>query len=121
MRSSGSQDMPGHCKSSSRALYYQVIEFVLNSSVVAPLAVMEQWAGEIRTKTLKGHIKVTTHHGPSRTKRKFKFVDKISLISSRKGTREIRCSHHHLPNSRVRARCLRPETKTRIKLLELGR
>ena len=39
--------------------------------VVAPLAVMEQWAAEIRTKTMKGHIKVTTHHGPSRVKGKF--------------------------------------------------
>nr|KIR45923.1 hypothetical protein I312_04893 [Cryptococcus bacillisporus CA1280] len=36
--------------------------------IVAPLAVMEQWATECRTKTEPGRLKVTTHHGPSRTK-----------------------------------------------------
>ncbi|KAK1925490.1 SNF2 family N-terminal domain-containing protein [Papiliotrema laurentii] len=36
--------------------------------IVAPLAVMEQWASEARTKTTSGRLKVTTHHGPSRTK-----------------------------------------------------
>ena len=66
MQPSRRQDMPEHCKS----------DFVLSSlsadpsRVVAPLAVMEQWAAEIRTKTMKGHIKVTTHHGPSRVKGK---------------------------------------------------
>jgi len=66
MQLSRKQDMPEHCKS----------DFVLSSPsadptrVVAPLAVMEQWAAEIRTKTMKGHIKVTTHHGPSRVKGK---------------------------------------------------
>lgn len=66
MQLSRKQDMPEHCKS----------DFVLSSPsadssrVVAPLAVMEQWAAEIRTKTVKGHIKVTTHHGPSRVKGK---------------------------------------------------
>lgn len=37
-------------------------------SIVAPLAVMEQWATEASTKTVPGRLKVTTHHGPSRTK-----------------------------------------------------
>jgi SNF2 family DNA or RNA helicase len=32
------------------------------------LAVMEQWAEEIRKKTTPGRLKVTTHHGPARTK-----------------------------------------------------
>ncbi|ORY23357.1 SNF2 family N-terminal domain-domain-containing protein [Naematelia encephala] len=36
--------------------------------IVAPLAVMEQWATECRVKTQPGRLKVTTHHGPSRTK-----------------------------------------------------
>lgn len=36
--------------------------------IVAPLAVLEQWATECRTKTEPGRLKVTTHHGPSRTK-----------------------------------------------------
>ncbi|WVQ82473.1 hypothetical protein IAT38_004602 [Cryptococcus sp. DSM 104549] len=36
--------------------------------IVAPLAVMEQWASECKTKTKPGVLKVTTHHGPSRTK-----------------------------------------------------
>ena len=70
MRPNRNLDMPEHCMSSPPTLQDQVTECVLTASVVAPLAVMEQWAGEIRTKTLKGHIKVTTHHGPSRTKRK---------------------------------------------------
>lgn len=34
--------------------------------VVAPVAVMEQWVGEVKSKT-RG-LKVTTHHGPSRAK-----------------------------------------------------
>ncbi|KAK4687668.1 hypothetical protein P7C73_g2453, partial [Tremellales sp. Uapishka_1] len=36
--------------------------------IIAPLAVMEQWATEVRTKTQPGRLKVTTHHGASRTK-----------------------------------------------------
>lgn len=36
--------------------------------IVAPLAVMEQWASEVRNKTLPGQLRVTTHHGPSRAK-----------------------------------------------------
>nr|WVH01933.1 SNF2 family N-terminal domain [Naematelia aurantialba] len=36
--------------------------------IVAPLAVMEQWASECRVKTQPGRLKVTTHHGSSRTK-----------------------------------------------------
>jgi hypothetical protein len=39
-------------------------------SIIAPLAVMEQWATEVRTKTQPGRLKVTTHHGPGRTKGK---------------------------------------------------
>lgn len=38
-----------------------------DSSIIAPLAVMEQWATEARTKTQPGLLKITTHHGPSRT------------------------------------------------------
>ncbi|BEJ17181.1 hypothetical protein CspHIS471_0605820 [Cutaneotrichosporon sp. HIS471] len=34
--------------------------------IICPLAVMEQWATECRTKTEKGLLKVTTHHGPKR-------------------------------------------------------
>ena len=37
-------------------------------SIIAPLAVMEQWAAEVRTKTEPGRVTVSTHHGPSRTK-----------------------------------------------------
>ena len=40
----------------------------LMSSIIAPLAVNEQWASEIRTKTAPGLLKVKIHHGPSRTK-----------------------------------------------------
>ncbi|ORX33465.1 SNF2 family N-terminal domain-domain-containing protein, partial [Kockovaella imperatae] len=36
--------------------------------IIAPLAVMEQWATEVRSKTKPGALTVTTHHGPSRTK-----------------------------------------------------
>ncbi|WWD17666.1 hypothetical protein CI109_102107 [Kwoniella shandongensis] len=36
--------------------------------IIAPLAVMEQWATECRTKTTPGRLKVTTYHGPSRPK-----------------------------------------------------
>ncbi|WVR06061.1 hypothetical protein IAU60_003089 [Kwoniella sp. DSM 27419] len=36
--------------------------------IIAPLAVMEQWATEVKTKTTPGKLSVTTHHGPSRTK-----------------------------------------------------
>ncbi|CAK9784152.1 unnamed protein product [Cutaneotrichosporon oleaginosum] len=36
--------------------------------IVCPLAVMEQWATECRTKTRKGLLKVTTHHGTKRAK-----------------------------------------------------
>ncbi|KAJ9112340.1 hypothetical protein QFC19_000760 [Naganishia cerealis] len=36
--------------------------------IVAPLAVMEQWAKEAKTKTAPGRLKVTTHHGPHRTR-----------------------------------------------------
>jgi hypothetical protein len=39
-----------------------------SSRIVAPLAVMEQWAAEVRNKTSPGRIKVSTHHGPSRSK-----------------------------------------------------
>lgn len=34
--------------------------------VVVPVAVMEQWVGEVKNKTRS--LKVTTHHGPSRAK-----------------------------------------------------
>lgn len=40
----------------------------LNPRIICPLAVMEQWATECRTKTEKGLLKVTTHHGPKRAK-----------------------------------------------------
>lgn len=36
---------------------------------------MEQWATEVRTKTKKGLLKVTTHHGPSRAKSKLRSLD----------------------------------------------
>ncbi|KAL1413004.1 hypothetical protein Q8F55_000753 [Vanrija albida] len=36
--------------------------------IIAPLAVMDQWANECRTKTQPGLLKVTTHHGSSRAK-----------------------------------------------------
>lgn len=36
--------------------------------IVCPLAVMDQWANECRTKTEKGLLKVVTHHGPKRAK-----------------------------------------------------
>ncbi|EIW72382.1 hypothetical protein TREMEDRAFT_70705 [Tremella mesenterica DSM 1558] len=36
--------------------------------IIAPLAVNEQWAAEIRTKTSPGLLKVRIHHGPSRAK-----------------------------------------------------
>jgi hypothetical protein len=49
-----------------------VNEIGLTRSIVAPLAVMEQWATEASTKTVPGRLKVTTHHGPSRTKCTFR-------------------------------------------------
>jgi SNF2 family DNA or RNA helicase len=39
---------------------------------------MEQWATEVRTKTRPGQLKVTTHHGPTRTKSKF-FEIKLTI------------------------------------------
>ncbi|WVQ77121.1 hypothetical protein IAR50_006804 [Cryptococcus sp. DSM 104548] len=36
--------------------------------IICPLAVMEQWATECKTKTSPGILKVTTHHTSSRTK-----------------------------------------------------
>ena len=37
--------------------------------VVAPLALIKQWEGEIKSKVMKSHtLKVLVHHGPSRTK-----------------------------------------------------
>jgi SNF2 family DNA or RNA helicase len=45
-----------------------MIRYNLTRRIVAPLAVMEQWATEASTKTVPGRLKVTTHHGPSRTK-----------------------------------------------------
>lgn len=39
-----------------------------NTSIVCPLAVMAQWATEVRTKTGKGVLSVTTHQGPKRVK-----------------------------------------------------
>ncbi|GFZ45489.1 Hydrolase acting on acid anhydrides to facilitate cellular and subcellular movement [Saitozyma sp. JCM 24511] len=42
--------------------------FKAGTLIVTPLAVMEQWAEEIRKKTAPGRLKVTTHHGPARTK-----------------------------------------------------
>ena len=44
--------------------------FTGGTLIVAPLAVMEQWATEVRSKTLPGELKVTTHHGPARAKSK---------------------------------------------------
>ncbi|KAI8979895.1 SNF2 family N-terminal domain-containing protein [Pilobolus umbonatus] len=36
--------------------------------IVTPLALIHQWADEIRTKTEKGRLRVLIHHGPNRTK-----------------------------------------------------
>ncbi|WWC86455.1 uncharacterized protein L201_001332 [Kwoniella dendrophila CBS 6074] len=47
--------------------------------IIAPLAVMEQWATEARTKTKPGQLKVTTHHGPSRTK-SGKTLEKFDVV-----------------------------------------
>lgn len=38
--------------------------------IVTPLALIQQWASEIRSKTEDGRIKVLVHHGQSRTKGK---------------------------------------------------
>lgn len=35
--------------------------------IVAPLSLKEQWAAEIKAKTVFGALKVTTHHGAKRT------------------------------------------------------
>ncbi|KAK8866127.1 hypothetical protein IAR55_001278 [Kwoniella newhampshirensis] len=47
--------------------------------IIAPLAVMEQWATECRTKTMPGRLKVTTHHGSSRTK-SGKTLEKFDVV-----------------------------------------
>ncbi|WVF70244.1 hypothetical protein IAT40_005033 [Kwoniella sp. CBS 6097] len=47
--------------------------------IIAPLAVMEQWASEVKTKTEPGLLKVTTHHGPSRTK-SGKTLEKFDVV-----------------------------------------
>ncbi|OCF42130.1 hypothetical protein I317_04101 [Kwoniella heveanensis CBS 569] len=47
--------------------------------IIAPLAVMEQWASEVKTKTEPGRLKVSTHHGPSRTK-SGKTLEKFDVI-----------------------------------------
>lgn len=38
--------------------------------IVTPLALIQQWASEIRSKTEDERIKVLVHHGQSRTKGK---------------------------------------------------
>lgn len=48
--------------------YPLVYLLLVRHRIIAPLAVMEQWALEVRTKTQPGRLKVTTHHGPQRTK-----------------------------------------------------
>nr|XP_019049476.1 hypothetical protein I302_03265 [Kwoniella bestiolae CBS 10118]OCF28406.1 hypothetical protein I302_03265 [Kwoniella bestiolae CBS 10118] len=47
--------------------------------IIAPLAVMEQWATEAKSKTKPGQLKVTTHHGPSRTK-SGKTLEKFDVV-----------------------------------------
>ncbi|WWC66176.1 uncharacterized protein I206_100077 [Kwoniella pini CBS 10737] len=53
--------------------------FKAGTLIIAPLAVMEQWATEAKTKTKPGQLKVTTHHGPSRTK-SGKTLEKFDVI-----------------------------------------
>ncbi|WWC58824.1 uncharacterized protein I303_101368 [Kwoniella dejecticola CBS 10117] len=53
--------------------------FKAGTLIIAPLAVMEQWATEAKTKTKPGVLKVTTHHGPSRTK-SGKTLEKFDVI-----------------------------------------
>ncbi|KAL7419356.1 hypothetical protein Q5752_006194 [Cryptotrichosporon argae] len=50
--------------------------------IVAPLAVMEQWATECRTKTEPGVLRVTTHHGPTRAKLGKKLEDFDVVITT---------------------------------------
>ncbi|KAJ9122037.1 hypothetical protein QFC24_004264 [Naganishia onofrii] len=47
--------------------------------IVAPLAVMEQWAKEAKTKTAPGRLKVTTHHGAGRTREPAK-LEKFDVV-----------------------------------------
>lgn len=82
--------------------------------IVAPLAVMEQWATEVRSKTLPGELRVTTHHGPSRAKSAFRLliptrtyaeraaVTARLLIPSRQSSGKVRRRHHYLSNNGVR-------------------
>lgn len=44
------------------------VSIFAHNRIVCPLAVMAQWATEIKTKTGKGVLSVTTHQGPKRTK-----------------------------------------------------
>lgn len=76
----------------------------LTSRIIAPLAVMEQWATEAKTKTVPGKLRVTTHHGPSRTKCAPLipiYQMAMVLINSRERPRIIRCGHYDLSNRRI--------------------
>ncbi|KAL0081415.1 SNF2 family N-terminal domain-containing protein [Phycomyces blakesleeanus] len=42
--------------------------------IITPLALIQQWATEIRTKTVPGKMKVMVHHGPNRTKDPMEFL-----------------------------------------------
>ncbi|RCH96451.1 hypothetical protein CU097_000405, partial [Rhizopus azygosporus] len=50
--------------------------------IITPLALIQQWADEIRSKTDKGAFKVLVHHGPSRTRDVNTFYDYDIVITT---------------------------------------
>ncbi|KAG0178617.1 hypothetical protein DFQ28_004123 [Apophysomyces sp. BC1034] len=50
--------------------------------IVTPLALIQQWATEIRTKTIDNSIKVMVHHGPNRTKDPAVFLEYDVVITT---------------------------------------
>ncbi|KAF7730072.1 hypothetical protein EC973_003018 [Apophysomyces ossiformis] len=50
--------------------------------IVTPLALIQQWATEIRTKTKEDGVKVLVHHGPNRTKDPAVFLEYDVIVTT---------------------------------------
>ncbi|KAI9013963.1 SNF2 family N-terminal domain-containing protein [Phycomyces nitens] len=50
--------------------------------IITPLALIQQWATEIRTKTVPGKMKVMVHHGPNRTKDPMEFLNYDVVVTT---------------------------------------
>ncbi|OAD66840.1 hypothetical protein PHYBLDRAFT_137145 [Phycomyces blakesleeanus NRRL 1555(-)] len=54
--------------------------------IITPLALIQQWATEIRTKTVPGKMKVMVHHGPNRTKDPMEFLKYDVVVTTYQST-----------------------------------